>query len=173
MASASRRARLRTSSKTLGVLLGDMDRADSNRREALLWLKRAFDAGESLAASNIAVTYRERGNFKQAVHWFQKVVASGDDDARIQLGIHYYWGRGIRKNPAAAVRCFRKATKGKNICEAGRDDAFFYLGLAYLEGKGVTKSVLTARKLLQRANVDNDHPAARRVLQEMARTLQV
>jgi len=154
---------------TLGVLLGDMDLADGNQREALLWLKRAFHAGESLAASNIAITYRESGNFRKAVQWFRESVASGDDDARIQLGIHYYWGKGVRKNPAAAVRCFRKATKEKNICESGRDDAFFYLGIAYLEGKGVTASLSTARKLLQRANVDNDHPAARRVLQELTR----
>ncbi|MBZ5679652.1 MAG: hypothetical protein LAO24_06070 [Acidobacteriia bacterium] len=97
-------------------------------------------------------------------------VALGDDDALIQLGIHYYWGKGVRKNPIAAVRCFRKATKGKNICEAGRDEAFFYLGIAYLEGKGVRASIPTARKLLQRANVDDDHPAAHGVLQELTRS---
>lgn len=148
----------------LGVLLGSTD-------EALLWLERAFRAGHSLAASNIAITHRERGNFKKAVQWFRKSVASGDDDALIQLGIHYYWGKGVRKNPVAAVRCFRKATKGENICEASRDDAFFYLGIAYLEAKGVTGSIPTARKLFQRANVDSDHPAAHRVLQELTRSL--
>jgi len=131
---------------------------------------RAFRAGESCAASNIAITHRQNGDLRKAVQWFRKSVVSGDDDALIQLGIHYYWGKGVRKNPIAAVRCFRKATKGKNICEAGRDDAFFYLGNAYLEGKGVRASASTARKLLQRANIDNDHPAAQRVLQGLART---
>jgi TPR repeat protein len=65
---------------------------------------------------------------------------------------------------------FRKATKGKNICESGRDDAFFYLGIAYLEGKGVRASIPAARKLFQRANVDNDHPAARSILLELTRS---
>jgi len=128
---------------TLGVLLGDMERAGRNPREALVWLKRAFHAGVSCAASNIAITHRQAGNFRKAVHWFRTSVASGDDDALIQLGIHYYWGKGVRKNSTAAVRYFRKATRGKNICEAGRDDAFFYLGIAYLEGKGVRASILT------------------------------
>jgi uncharacterized protein len=154
----------------LGVLLGDEERTDGNLREALAWLGKAFRAGESCAASNIAITHRQKGDFRKAVQWFRKSVASGDDDALIQLGIHYYWGKGVRKNPTAAVRCFRKATRGKNICESGRDDAFFYLGIAYLEAKGVRGSIPTARKLFQRANVDNDHPAARSVLQELTRS---
>lgn len=153
----------------LGVLLGDREHADSNPREALVWLKRAFRAGESCAASNIAITHRQKGDFRKAVQWFRNSVASGDDDALIQLGIHYYWGKGVRRNPIAAVGCFRKATKGKNICESSRDDAFFYLGIAYLEGKGVRASIPSARKLFQRANIDNDHPAARSVLQELTR----
>jgi uncharacterized protein len=153
----------------LGILLGDREHADRDPREALVWLERAFRAGNSSAASNIAITHRQNGNFRKAVQWFRKSVASGDDDALIQLGIHYYWGKGVRKNPIAAVRCFRRATKGKNICESGRDDAFFYLGIAYLEGKGVRASIPSARKLFQRANIDNDHPAARSVLQELTR----
>jgi tetratricopeptide (TPR) repeat protein len=74
----------------LGVLLGDMERAGSNPREALMWLERAFRAGESCAANNIAITHRQNGDFRKAVQWFRKSVASGDDDALIQLGIHYY-----------------------------------------------------------------------------------
>lgn len=154
----------------LGVLLGDREHAAKNLPEALVWLERAFRAGDSCAASNIAITHRQNGDFRKAVQWFRKSIASGDDDAFIELGIHYYWGKGVRKDPIAAVRCFRKATKGKNICEAGRDDAFFYLGIAYLEGKGVKASIPTARKLFQRANIDNDHPAAHSALQRLARS---
>jgi len=153
---------------TLGVLLGDENLPPKNRRQALAWLKKAFRAGDNIAASNIAITYRENGDLRSAVRWFEKSVAGGDDDARIQLGIHYYWGKGVKRDPVAAVRCFRRATKGNNICEAGRDDAYFYLGIAYLEGKGVKTSIPTAKKLFQRANVDNDHPPARRALRELA-----
>ena len=149
----------------LGVLLGDGNGMTENPREALVWLKRAFrGGGDSYVAVNIAVTYRQIGNLRHAVRWFRKSVALGDDGALIQLGIHYFWGRGVRTNAAAAVRYFRKATTGKDLCEFERDDAFFFLGIAYLEGRGVKLSIPTARRMLKRANVDNDHPAARSLL---------
>lgn len=51
----------------LGVLLGNRERTDKNRREALVWLGRAFRAGERCAASNIAIAHRQNGNFRKAV----------------------------------------------------------------------------------------------------------
>jgi TPR repeat protein len=48
----------------------------------------------------------------------------------------------------------------------GKDDAFFCLGLAYSEGAGVKKSIRTAVQLFERANIDSDHPAARKMLQD-------
>jgi TPR repeat protein len=135
----------------LGLLLDEGKVLRRNRREALKWIKRAFRGGDTCAANNVAIMYRESARMGEAVRWFKKGVAAGDDDALIQLGVHYYWGKGARKNPAAAVRYFRKATKAKNISGAGRDDSFFYLGIAYLEGKGVKASRLTATRLFERA----------------------
>ena len=149
---------------TLGVLLSNGDGVRKNVDEALSWLRRAFRAGDTCAAQNIAITYRQTGDFRTAVKWFRRSADVGDGDALIQLGIHYYWGRGVRKNPKAAVRCFRMASKAKNISEGGRDDAFFFLGIASFEGKGVRTSIPTARRLFKRANVDNDHPAAYKML---------
>lgn len=157
---------------TLGVILGDGHGVEKNVRGALLWLKRAFRGGDSSsAASNVAVTYRENGNLRQAVRWFRKVDVSRDDSVLIQLGIHSYWGKGVRTGHQAAVRYFRKAIKGKNMSECDRDDANFYLGIAYLEGKGVRKSLRMAEKHLERANTDNDHLAAQRILQQLRRAV--
>jgi hypothetical protein len=36
--------------------------------------------------------------------------------------------------------------------------------VAYLEGKGIRKSISSARRMLERANRDNDHPAAGKLL---------
>lgn len=152
---------------TLGVLLSNGDGVRKDVREAFSWLRKAFHAGEAIAAQNIAITYREMGNLRAAVKWFRKSADTGDGDALIQLGIHYYWGRGVRTNPKAAIRCFRMASKSRHICEAGRDDAFFFLGIAHCEGKGVKASIFKARKLLERANIDSDHPAADRILQQL------
>ncbi len=151
----------------LGVLLGNGKGVERDPKEALIWLKKAFRQGSGCAAPNIAITYRENGHFRQAVHWFKKSVESEDDGALIQLGVHYYWGMGVRRDHIFAVRCFQKATRGKNLSESDRDDAFFYLAIPYLEGKGVKKSIHVARKFLERSNIDNDHPAARRLLDQI------
>jgi len=156
---------------SLGLLIDEGKVLRRNRREALKWIKKAFRGGDTCAANNVAIRYRESGRFREAVRWFKKAVAADDGDALIQLGIHYYWGKGVRKNPAAAVRCFRKATKASYISEGGRDNAFFYLGIAYLEGKGVKASRLTATRLFERANIDNDHPAARNALRQQRSAL--
>lgn len=113
---------------TLGVLLGDGRGVEKNPRDALTWLRKAFRQGDSSAATNIALTYRENGLLRAAVHWLRKSALSGDDGAFVQLGVHYYWGKGARIDHTAAVRCFRKAIKGKSISETERDDAHFYLG---------------------------------------------
>ena len=127
-------------------------------------MRKAVHAGDPCAALNIAITYRENGDLRAAVKWFRKSTDGGDGDALIQLGIHYYWGKGTRKNPKAAVQCFRMATKARFISEWGIDDGFFFLGIAYREGRGVKASIPRARRLFKRANKDGDHLAAGRML---------
>jgi len=159
-----------TSAQTnLGVILSSAKANKEDRREALMWLRKAARAGVASAIINAAIMHREDGDLRRAVSSFRKATALGDDSARIQLGIHYYWGRGIRANHSMAVRLIRRATLGKDLSEADRDDAFFYLGIAYLEGNGVRASLQMAAKLFHRANIDNDHPAARRLLNRIAK----
>ena len=160
---------LSAAQNTLGVVLSNGDGVRKNVDEALFWLRRAYRAGNACAAQNIAITYRQAGDLRAAVKWFRKSVEANDGDALVQLGIHYYWGKGVRKNPKAAVRCFRMATSAKFISGFGRDDAFFLLGLAYSQGEGVTTSISKAKRLLERANLDNDHPAARKMLSRLER----
>ena len=148
----------------LGVMLGDGDGVEKDPVLALHWLKKAWKRGDSCAPQNIAITYRDMGKLKRAVHWFEKCAETGDDDAILQVGIHCFWGKGVTKDWVKAVYCYQRAIEGKNIAEASRDDAYFYLAIAYLEGQGVTKSVPKAKRLLKRANRDNDHLAARALL---------
>jgi hypothetical protein len=153
---------------TLGVILGDGYGVEKNVREALHWLKKAFRGGDTCCApNNVAMTYRENGHLREAVRWLTKIDSSHDDSPFIQLGIHSYWGKGVRIDHAAAVRLFRRAIRGKNLSECDRDDANFYLAIACLEGKGIKKSPSMARKHLERANRDNDHLAAQQLLKQM------
>lgn len=154
---------------SLGVRLGDGNGVRKNVGEALWWLRKAFRAGNSCAALNIAITHRENGNLRTAFRWFRRAAEADDGDALVQLGIHYYWGKGVRRNPRAAVRCFRAATRVKNISGWGRDDAFFFLGIAYHEGRGVRASIASAKKFFKQANIDSDHAAADKMLSKLRR----
>ncbi len=151
----------------LGILLSNGNGIRKNVEEALVWLKKSFRAGDSCAAHNIAITYRENGELQTAFKWFRRAAEAGDSDALIEVGIHYYWGKGVGKNPRAAVRCFRTATKAKNISGAGRDDAFFFLGIASCEGRGVPVSITNAKKFFKQANIDKDHVAAAQMLSRL------
>jgi uncharacterized protein len=151
----------------LGILLRNGNGVRKNVKGALLWLRKAFRAGDPCAAHNIAITYRENGDVRTAFTWFRRAARAGDGDALIQLGIHYYWGKGVRSNPRAAVRCFRAAIKAKNISGMGRDDGFFFLGIAYYEGRGVKPSMSNAKKFLNQANIDGDHVAADKMLSKL------
>lgn len=153
-------------------MLSDGMGVKKNPREVLRWLKMDFRGlASALPAGNIAVIYRENGDLRRTVAWFKKCAALGDRGDALQLGIHYYWGKGVRADHVRAVRLFRKAIRSREVSEISeyeRDNAFFYLAIAYLEGKGVKKSVAKARKLLERANKDGDHPPAARLLRRLA-----
>jgi uncharacterized protein len=155
----------------LGYLLSEGIGAKKDPSEAIRWMKRAFlNLGSSSDANNIAITYRQTGNFRQAVRWFRIAVAAGDDGDLVQLGIHFYWGKGVRIDRVKAVAYFRKAIQKIDNTWFEREDAFFYLGVACLEGRGARKSLVIARKCFERANKENDHPAAQRLLKKMAET---
>lgn len=131
----------RSAQNNLANLLSSRNGNSKNVAEAFRWYRKAVRTdGSIMVGNNIAITYRQIGNYTAAVRWFRRGVREGDGDAALQLGIHYYWGKGVRKDSKAAVRCFRTAIRSKNISEGDRDDAFFLLGLAHYEGKGVKAS---------------------------------
>lgn len=59
---------------TLGVMLSNGDGVRKNVDQALFWLKKAYRSGNSCAAQNIAITYRENGDLKAAVKWFRNAA---------------------------------------------------------------------------------------------------
>lgn len=151
----------------LGNLLSGGNGIRKNLDEAFKWYKKALRRDGPIVGNNIAITHRQMGNYTAAVRWFRRGVREGDGEAVLQLGIHYYWGKGVRRDSKAAVRCFRSAIQSRNISEGDRDDAFFLLGLAHYEGKGVRASLPKAIKLFERANKDDDNPAAREFLRQL------
>lgn len=69
----------------LGVALEGQGRGD----EAATWWRRAAAAGHPVAAYNLGLWHRERGENAKALACFQVAAESGDSDAAYALGLLY------------------------------------------------------------------------------------
>lgn len=156
---------------SLGVCLSMGRGIRKNEQEALFWLKKAFRHGDPCAANNIATIYNNWENQRRALFWYQQAANRNDDDAFVEIGWRYYYGKGVKRDYQTAIEYYQKAIHSPTITEAGKQNAMYYLGVAYKEGKGVEQSLLLAQKWLEQANCDKDHVRAQQVLQKIASTL--
>jgi len=102
----------------LGTFYRDGIGVKPNRDRALYWYRRAYRQGESAAASNIGVVYRDEKNLKQALAWFER---AGDGDANLAIARMY-----LQENDQTkAVRHLKRTLKAKpeEMSEASRDEA--------------------------------------------------
>ena len=94
-----------------------------NKKEAMLWYKKAYRKGCSAAASNIAILYKEKNNNRLSFQWYSRAVKLGDGDARVDLAKLYLNGKGVRPSVTLAKRHLRLALKSKFITEDSREQA--------------------------------------------------
>ena len=117
--------------------------------EALRWIRKAADAGESSAEYMLGLVYRE-GNgatqdYAEAVRWFRKAADAGNAKAQFNLGLMYEEGQGVTQDYAEAVRWYRNAADAENT------DARSNLGLMYDKGRGVTQDYAEAIRWFRKA----------------------
>lgn len=82
-----------------------------------------------------------------------RAVEFGHTYAMNALGSMYYYGQGLKENPARGIT-FYKAAFARGDIYAMRN-----LGIAYREGKGVKKDITNALALFKKAS-DGGHPSA-------------
>jgi TPR repeat protein len=70
-------------------------------------------------------------DYAEAVKWYRKAVAQGDDYAQNNLGWAYEHGHGVSRDYAAAVKLYRLAAN------RGNAEAQSSLGAMYENGRGV------------------------------------
>ena len=136
----------------------------------------------------------------EAVKWFGKAAAQGDDKAQFNLGLMYEKGRGAPQNYAEAVKWYRKAAERGHIAAqtnlatmyagghgvplnnaeavrwfrkaAEQDDPVsqFNLGVAYAKGLGVKRDTTQAYLWFSLAS-DNGQKAAAGARDQLATTM--
>lgn len=135
-----------------------------NLKRALNLFKRSADKGFPLAQATIGSLYL-RGlpnllerNTEDGIKLLSEAVRAKSLTARFNLGMAYYNGDGVEKNPYKAAQWLELAVK-QNFSQAQ-----YTLGLLLIEGAdGVTKNTVKGLRLLKDASKQN-HPLAKEYL---------
>lgn len=92
----------------------------ANRPAALYWFKRLYRRRkDAAAAANIGTIWRDQGNSKRALRWFEKAIGLGDEDANLDIAKLYLSQQDIDK----AIPYLEKTLKSNNITEASAEEA--------------------------------------------------
>jgi hypothetical protein len=104
-------------------------------------LNRA-DAGDSIAQYEMALRYANGEgvpqNYREAMAWFAKAAANGNDNAQWKLGLGYIKGIGVPHDEHKAVLWFKRAANHGDI------RAQSALSDLYLSGRGVPRDYVRA-----------------------------
>ena len=104
-------------------------------------LNRA-DAGDSIAQYEMALRYADGEgvpqNYRDAMAWFAKAAANGNDNAQWKLGLGYIKGIGVPHDERKAVVWFKRAANHGDI------RAQSALSDLYLSGRGVPRDYVRA-----------------------------
>jgi TPR repeat protein len=134
---------------------------------AIYWAKKAQEQGDATAAYNIGTIYRDLNNPVMAFHYYQQATTMGDNDAILQVGFCYLFGYGTKQNLDAAYNNFQQiiTDNSANYCRFSIESAYYWMAIFNLVGMGnIEKSIINARKMLELANIDDDHEQANELL---------
>jgi uncharacterized protein len=91
-----------------------------NRVAALSWYKKAYRHGCASGAHNIGIIYRDKGNIKRALIWFQRAVDLGDDSSNLDIA-KYYLNEIFE--PKKAMEYLRKVANSDCVSEEDEEEA--------------------------------------------------
>jgi TPR repeat protein len=116
--------------------------AETERGEALRWLRRAADAGMMQAQYNMGLLY-ENGTalpkcLTEATAWFERTAEQGHTDAQVSAATQYFLGPGAPKDYAKAAYWYREAANGGDV------GAQYILASMYEKGDGMVKDLRLA-----------------------------
>jgi TPR repeat protein len=137
-------------------------------RLAIQKLKKQLRRGSPIAANNVAATYRELGDPRLAFQWWQRTAGPQDGDAWLEVGYCRQYGVGTRRNPAAAIRAYRRAIASAHTTEYGCEEAQYHLAVALVD-RGVARSFREVERLLSLAAQDGDYPRATELLAQLVK----
>ncbi len=98
------------------------------------WLIKVAKCGYVKAQNRLALYYRTKKDYPEAVRWYYEAAKQGDVDAQINLAYCYKVGQGVNKNISETARWYYKAATQGNAY------AQYELACCYKQGEGVEQN---------------------------------
>ena len=102
----------------LGTFYSDGLGIKPNREKALYWYRVAYRRGDFCAAHNLGILFRDEGNPKAALKWFERAVKRGLIDTNLDLARIYL---DSIPNHKKAIYHLRMILKAEPLREVSRD----------------------------------------------------
>lgn len=134
---------------------------------AIAWANRAIEQGETSSAHNLACIYRDMRKLQLAARWYAKAVEMGNVDSLLALGLCHLFGCGLPRDRAASVSCLDRlaADDMNSSTQSSNECARYWLAVVSLMFDDPSAAQRNnARRLLEGANVDDDHEQASELL---------
>jgi hypothetical protein len=144
-----------------------------NYQAAIKWAKKAISQGNASAAFNLGTIYRDLKKPAISFRWYRQATAMGDNDSFLNVGLCHLFGFGTKQDCDAAHDCFKAIIDGPAAasCQRTKENAYYWMAIIHLMGiSKAPKSVLKARKMLEIANIDDDHEQANEILNIIGKT---
>jgi len=93
----------------------------------------AAEAGNAIAQCDIALTYEEQGDLKEAFQWYKKSAENGDSQAQCSLGTCYWQGHGVNISIDNAIKSYLTVVDNKNSTPTDIKNSLCNLGQIYLQ----------------------------------------
>lgn len=94
---------------------------------------------------NLGTQAYSKGEYLQALQYFEKSCKSKNVQACFNLGVMYEYGEGVKKDRSKAIVFYTQA------CDGGEGAGCGSLGVMYEYGMGVSKDIKKAKEFYQKA----------------------
>ncbi len=146
-----------------GLAYENGDGIGQDYTEAMVWYKKAAEAGNADAMNNIGYMYENgRGaeqNVSTAMDWYKKAAELGNASAMSNIGVLYYTGKGVAQNYQEAMNWFQSSA------ENGNTEVLYLIGSMFEKGLGVPKDMEKAAEYYTKAAENGDRAASERLEQ--------
>lgn len=93
---------------------------------------------------NLGEDYFYQEDYERAVHNYKKAAEGGNEEAKLRLGMAYYYGLGVEEDKVTAIRWYKRAAEGENL------EAKYRLAEIYQEGSIVPRDYEESLRLYRK-----------------------